>query len=199
MTATSLLCLFFFGNRCSNLQLQNPIAMLNVLIACDHIISRSNLLRALSAPSPPCAVCLCADFYAAVSISEQQAPEIVIIDGSCDPLAAIEATRKITNCSSANVIAFSRATDADFARHMMEAGALGYLSGIASHEQVISAVTEVARDNFYNCIDSTPLPLPTPSRIPPFIQSIASFGKNTREKMRAATDIHWHGILKFTN
>ena len=199
MTGTSLKELFFFALRYANLQVQNPIAMLNILIACDHIISRETLLYYLSTPLLPCAVRLCADNYAAIAISEQQQPDIVIIDGSCDPLAAIEATKKITRCSSSNVIAFSRQTDPDFAQHMIDAGALGYLSNSASCRQVIAAVTAVAKDNFYTCIDSNPLPLPTPERISPFMKSIASFRKNTKEKMQAATDIHWHGILRFTN
>ncbi len=173
--------------------------MLNILIACDHIISRETLLYYLSTPILPCAVRLCADNYAAVSISEQQQPDIVIIDGSCDPLAAIEATKKIARCSAANIIAFSRQTDPDFARNMMAAGALGYLNSNASCQQVITGITEVAKDNFYNCIDSNPPPLPTPNRVSPFMKSITSIGKNTREKMRTATEIHWHGILRFTN
>lgn len=173
--------------------------MLNILIACDHIISRETLLYYLTTPLLPCAVRLCADNYAAIAISEQQQPDIVIIDGSCDPLAAIEATKKITRCSGANVIAFSRKTDADFAQHMMNAGALGYLSSDACCRQVIAAVTEVAKDNFYTCTDSKPLPLPTPEHMSPFMKSISLIGKNARDKMRAATDIHWHGILRFTN
>ena len=173
--------------------------MLNILIACDHIISRGKLLRALSSPHLPCAVCLCADIYAAISICGQQQPDIVLIDGSCDPLAAVEATRKITSSSAANVIAFSRQTDADFAAHMMAAGALGYLSNDATQLQVATAVLEVAKDNLYNCIDNHVLPLPTPEKISPFLKSISSFKKNAREKMRSATEIHWHGILRFTN
>lgn len=173
--------------------------MLHILIACNHIISREKLLCSLSDPQLPCALCLCADIYAAISLCGQQQPDIVVIDGSCDPLAAIEATKKITSTSATNIIAFSRQPDPAFARHMLAAGALGYLNSNVSCDQVIAAVQEVAKDNLYNCLNNQPIPLPTPARVAPILRSIAAFGKNTREQMRTATEIHWHGIFKFTN
>jgi DNA-binding NarL/FixJ family response regulator len=199
MTYKSLYHLFFYLPAYCNLQVQNPINMLNIVIACDHKISRETILRVLNHSTIPCAVSVCADSYAAVSISERQQPEIVLIDGSSDPLAAIEATKKIMTCSAANVIAVSREADADFAEHMMAAGALGYLLAGSSPATILKAVAEVAKDNIFNCMNMLSAPVATPARVGGFRKSLASFQKSAKETISAATEIHWHGILKFTN
>ena len=173
--------------------------MLTIVIACDHKTTREALLRVLNSSALPCAVSVCADSHAAISICERHQPDIVLLDGSTDPLAAIEATKKIMTCSAANVIAVSRAADAHFAQHMMAAGALGYLLAGAEPATILNTVAEVAKDNTCNCLDKASVPITTPERVGGFRQSIASFQKNAKEKISAATEVHWHGILKFTN
>lgn len=178
---------------------KNPIAMLNILIACDHKISREALIKILSSQSMFRIMGVCADTHAAIAITALEQPDIVFIDGSTDPLAASEATKKILSCSTANVIAVSRQPDSDFAHHMMAAGALGYLTSQSLSADIITAVNEVAKDNIYSCLDNSFLPIPTPERFSALKKSLAFISGNNHKKIPETVGSHWHGILHFTN
>lgn len=173
--------------------------MLNILIVCDHKSSLDSLVRILTAKPFFNITCICADTHAAITVALQQQPDIVFLDGSSDPLAAIEATKKILSCSTAAVIALSRQADPEFANHMLLAGALGYLTSQSSFIEVITAVEEVAKDNVYCCLDTKQFPIPTPLRHSSLKESMRSLRYNTRKKIDAVTNVHWHTILQFTN
>ena len=177
--------------------------MLNILVVCDHKASRETLCRLLTAQPFFHVMAACADTYAAIAITGRQQPDIVFIDGSTDPHAAVEATKKIMLVSTAGIIALSRQADAGFAANMLAAGALGYLTGHSSDIEVITAIEEVSKDNLYCCLETKHLPVqtpvPTPERLSSFKKSIASLRDNTRKKINEAAGFHWHGILKFTN
>jgi DNA-binding NarL/FixJ family response regulator len=173
--------------------------MLNILIACDHKVSREALTRLLAAQPLLNVIAVCADTHAAISITAREQPDIVFMDGSSDPLAAIEATKKIMACSTAGVIALSRQADPHFAQHMLAAGALGYLTSQSSGIQILTAIEEVAKDNLYCCLETRHLPIPTPEHVSSFKKSILSIRDNTRKKINEAVEVHWHAILKFTN
>jgi DNA-binding NarL/FixJ family response regulator len=173
--------------------------MLNILIACDHKASREALIRLLVAQPLFHVIAVCADTHAAINMTGNAQPDIVFIDGSTDPLAAIEATKKIRSFSTAGIIAVSRQEDAGFAAHMLAAGALGYLTSRSSDIEVITAVEEVAKDNLYCCLEARPLPVPTPEPVSSLKKTIASLRNNTRRRINEAAGTHWHGILKFTN
>jgi DNA-binding NarL/FixJ family response regulator len=173
--------------------------MLKILIASDHQPLRETLTRLLSAHPHFSVTDVCADTHAAMSITAYEQPDIVLIDGSTDPLAAIEATKKITGSYATNVIALSRQSDAVFAQHMLSAGALGYITRYSSDIEMITAVEEVAKDNLYCCLEQKHLPVETPAHLSSFRKSLASLKANTRKKIAIAAEVHWHGILKFTN
>ncbi|MEP6750312.1 MAG: response regulator transcription factor [Bacteroidota bacterium] len=173
--------------------------MLNILIASDHKLFRTAIARLLSAQPLFNVIAVCADTHAAMFISASERPDIVLIDGSSDPLAAIEATKKIIASSAAGVIAISRQADPLFARHMLAAGALGYLTSQSYSMEVIAAIEEVAKDNFYSCLNTRHVPVPTPERFSSLKKSIAAIKNNSNKKIAQAMENHWHGILKLTN
>jgi DNA-binding NarL/FixJ family response regulator len=173
--------------------------MLNILIVCDHKSSLDSLVRTLAAEPFFNITGVCADTHAAITVTLREQPDIVFMDGSTDPLAAIEATKKIISCSTAAVIALSRHADTQFASHMLLAGALGYLTSQSSCIEVITAVEEVAKDNVYCCLDIKQFPIPTPLHHSSFKESMRSLRDNTRKKINAVVNVHWHTILQFTN
>ena len=175
------------------------ISMLNILIACDHKPSRENLVHILTAHPAFHIIAVCADTHAAVAITGSEQPDIVFVDGSSDPLAAIEATKKILSFSTAGVIALSRQPDASFAKHMQAAGALGYLGGGFSAAEITMAVMEVARDNFYCSLDTIHVPVPTPERLSAFKRTVAALRNNGRKRINETVASHWYNILRFTN
>jgi len=173
--------------------------MLNILIACDHKASREALAQTLAAQPFFHVIAICADTHAAIAITGNEQPDIVFIDGSADPLAAIEATKKILSLSTAGVIAFSRQADTSFANHMLAAGALGYLTSRSADIEIITAVEEVAKDNLYCCLETKCQPVPTPEHISSFKKAISALRGNTGKKISQTIRPHWFGILNFTN
>ena len=176
---------------------------LHILIASDNKACRESLTRTLNSEPFFHVIGVCADTFAAVTMTDNTAPDIVIIDGSTDPLATIEATKKITACSNANVIGISRVADSDFEKHLLAAGALGYITHCSSDIELICAVEEVAKDNLYSCINGNLRPVATRARsssVNQFIkQSVAGMKSNLRNKSAKATTNHWHDILQFAN
>lgn len=181
-----------------------PITMIPVLIVSGHQSSRNRLTRLLPGKSVFRLMDVCADTHAAISIAAYAQPGIVIIDGSADPLAAIAATKKILSCSTASVIAVSNVLDADFAHHMLAAGALGYLTAQCSEPEFMTALLEVNKDNVYLCSAlrseyQRPF-LNTPVRTEPAGKRLPE--KSTPVRQSVAGKIaahHWHSILQFTN
>ncbi|MEO5683902.1 MAG: response regulator [Chitinophagaceae bacterium] len=177
--------------------------ILNILIASDCKASREALTRTLNSEPFFHVIAVCADAFAAISMTENASPDIVLIDGSTDPLATIQAIKKITACSNANVIGISRMADSDFETHLLAAGALGYVTHNSSAVELVCAVAEVAKDNLYSCITATHEPVPTPARISSInqliTQSIAGIASSLRDRNAKATTNHWHAILQYAN
>lgn len=181
--------------------------MITVLIASCHQSSRDRFARLLSGHPVFRLLDVCADTHAAIAIAAHAHPGIVIIDGSCDPLAAAAATQKILSSSAASVIAVSANLDEAFAHHMLAAGALGYLTTHCNAAEFITALQEVAKDNVYLCSDiRTAFQHPfinTPgsnaSTKKPSTEKATSLRKQMVGKIAAAATNHWHGILQFTN
>ena len=179
--------------------------MITVLIASDHKLYRSSLATLIADHPQFQLLAVCADTYAARSIADCQRPHIIIVDGSTDPLAALALTRNILSVPGRAVIAVSAETDADFARHMLGAGALGYLTKKSSAAECITALQEVVKDNVYVCEalrneETTAINTPAVAGLRHSQGNIKpSFGKQLREKMDALSGNHWHGILRFTN
>ncbi len=178
--------------------------MLTILLTSDHQSSREAFARTLAAQPFFHLIGVCADVHAAMSISAREQPDIVLIDGSTDPLMAIEATKKILSVCAANVIAVSRHMEKGFAHHMLAAGALGYVTSQSSAAEIVAAVHAVAKDNVYLCEalrnEEHVLQLPTPVKTRfSFKESMASFREQARKKLNTPAEIHWHTILKYTN
>lgn len=173
--------------------------VLNILVASDHKASRAELTHALNNHPSFHVIAVCADAFAAITMTENATPDIVIIDGSTDPLACIEATKKIMASSNANVIGMSRVADSDFAKHILAAGALGYLTNYTTEKELIYAVQEVAKDNLYSCISTVYQPLHTPERVSSLTQSMAGKRSNTGATISNILASQWHSILQYAN
>lgn len=198
------LTIFYYPNLPQFAPTKNPIAMLSILLTSDHQSSREAFARTLAAEPFFHLIDVCADVHAAMSISSREQPDIVLIDGSTDPLMAIEATKKILSVCAANVIAISRHMEKSFVHHMLAAGALGYITTQSSAAEIIPAVHAVAKDNVYLCEafrnEEHVLQLPTPIKAKfSFKESIASFREQARKKISTPAELHWHSILKYTN
>ncbi len=176
--------------------------MLTILIATDHKPLREQLSTIILSQPLFRLTAVCADSHAALAIAGIEKPHIILIDGSTDPLAVIEATKKMASFSGTGIIAMSRSTDAAFAQHMLSAGALGYLTHASLPAEIIKAVLEVAKDNVYLCHalpeQQKQLPVATPpvkdwSLPKPWLAAARS------KKRRFMGGINWLGLLRFSN
>lgn len=178
--------------------------MLTILIATDHKPLRETLSSLILAQPLFHLVAVCADSHAAMTIAEIENPDIVLIDGSTDPMAVTAATKKIVSGSGAGVIALSRYTDTTFTQHMLSAGALGYVSHAAVPAEIIKAILEVAKDNIYLCKEVPAaqqiIPVHTPAPVAksrPLSKKFTAIPR--QQKRRIIPRIIWHNILRFTN
>ncbi|HTL08101.1 MAG TPA: response regulator transcription factor [Chitinophagaceae bacterium] len=180
--------------------------MTSVLIASDHKLYRSTFAKMLLAHRQFQLLAVCADTFAASTIAATQRPDIIVVDGSNDPLAALALTRSVLSQPGTAVVTISADTDADFARHMLAAGALGYLTKKSSAAECIAALQEVVKDNVYVCEalrneeEQASIETPSHAGLRHLAgQGRASLRQQLREKMDAISNNHWHGILRFTN
>ncbi len=190
----------FFGRKLAEFAYTKiPIPMLNILIACDHKISREALAAILSAEPMFNVIDICADTLAAIAITEREKPDIVFIDGSTDALAASQATKKIRASFNASIIAVSRQKDPHFARHMLTAGALGYLTSQSSSNEIVAAVCAVANHYIFNCLENNYVPTKPAGHFSALKYLIESLFAKSRKTKLQLDRFQWHGILRHTN
>src|SRR5207247_7283264 len=87
---------------------------------------------------------------AAVRLSRELSPDMVIMDVSMPDLNGIEATRRILETQPAiRIIALSMHSDRRFVTEMLEAGASGYLLKDCALEELSHAIQSVHTNGVY--------------------------------------------------
>lgn len=127
---------------------------LRILIADDHALLRDGL-KALVNNEPDMEVVGEAENgKIAVEKAKELKPHIVLMDISMPELNGAHATRRLKSlCPAVKVLALTAHEDNSYLRHMLEAGACGFLLKRAAAEQLIHAIHDVARGGCY--IDPT--------------------------------------------
>jgi DNA-binding NarL/FixJ family response regulator len=120
--------------------------VVRIILADDHLIVRRGL-RALLETRSDFVVCAeAADGREAVEITLQHKPDVAVLDVSLPLLNGIEATRHIRKGSPATEILIFTMHDSDeLIREVLHAGARGYLLKSEGDEQIVSAVSALAR------------------------------------------------------
>lgn len=121
-----------------------------VLLADDHKIMSSGL-RTLLEKEPDIEVAgEASDGREAVRLTDELAPEVVIMDIAMPDLNGIEATRQIISSGSrSRVIALSMHADKRYVSEMLKAGASGYLLKDCSFEEITNAIRAVRDGKTY--------------------------------------------------
>ncbi len=119
--------------------------MTRVLIADDHPAYRTGLALMLSDVEDIELVGEAASGTVAVELTEQLAPDVVVMDLRMPGLDGIEATRRLRQVApSAAVIVLTMFEDDDSVFAAMRAGALGYLLKGADRDDIVRAIRSVA-------------------------------------------------------
>jgi DNA-binding NarL/FixJ family response regulator len=119
---------------------------ISVLVASDHGVMRDCLASMLRAEHDIKVVGAVADAGAALREAERLSPRIVVLGVA----NAVETTRQLAEKTPGAAILIVSATASPLAvRHSLEAGALGYLDGESSADDVVKAIRSVATGRRY--------------------------------------------------
>jgi len=123
---------------------------IRILLADDHTIVLQGLSRFLQEQADMEVVGQAKDGLAAVELTRELLPDVVIMDISMPGLSGIEATRKIhSEESDIKIIGLSMHAAKRYVQEMYKAGARGYLLKDCDFDELIDAIHTVAAGGTY--------------------------------------------------
>jgi len=123
----------------------SPCRTIRVLIADDHEIVRLGLGRLLSACPDIEVVGLACDGAEALTMCEEHAPDVVLMDLSMPGVDGIEATQRISNAPDApRVVVLTSFSDREHVMQALDSGAVGYLLKDADSRELVGGVRAAA-------------------------------------------------------
>lgn len=126
---------------------------INVMLVDDHAVVRFGFRMLLDATED---IRVVAEADSAESAYQQMSvakPDVIVMDISLGGTMGVEATRRIiARDKTARVLGLSSHEDPSYARYMLKAGALGYLSKRSAPDELIHAIRQVNDRRMY--IDS---------------------------------------------
>ena len=127
---------------------------LKILIADDHALLRDGLKALVNAEPDMEVVGEAENGNVVLEKIKQLKPDVVVMDISMPELNGARATRRLKSLfPTIKVLALTAHEDNSYLRHMLEAGASGFLLKRAAADQLIKAIHVVANDACY--IDPT--------------------------------------------
>lgn len=123
---------------------------IRVLVVDDHAIVRHGLSRAIQQQEDMEVIGQAGDGHAAVELTRELAPNVVLMDVSMPHLNGMEATREILREAPATrIVALSMHSAKRYVREMFRAGAAGYLLKDCEFDELIETIRMVAEGQTY--------------------------------------------------
>src|SRR5262245_61233197 len=117
---------------------------IRILLADDHTVVRKGLRLLLESQAGFTVVADAADGRAAVSLTEEHTPDVVVMDVAMPGLNGIEAARQITaKLPQTAVVFLSMHSDESYVLKALKSGARGYLLKDSAEQDLINAVVAV--------------------------------------------------------
>jgi DNA-binding NarL/FixJ family response regulator len=130
----------------------NSPEKISVLIADDHALVREAWSYVLNSHPLFTVVAQCSNAEDAIEKAKELRPKAVLMDINLPGMDGIEATRQIRKYSpGSKILGVSLHSQPVFARKMMKAGALGYITKNSSKEEMFKAIQEVVEGRSYVC------------------------------------------------
>jgi DNA-binding NarL/FixJ family response regulator len=130
----------------------NSPEKISVLIADDHALVREAWSYVLNSHPLFTVVAQCSNAEEAIEKAKELRPKAVLMDINLPGMDGIEATRQIRKYSpGSKILGVSLHSQPVFARKMMKAGALGYITKNSSKEEMFKAIQEVVEGRTYVC------------------------------------------------
>lgn len=125
---------------------------IRIIIADDHKIVRNGLRSLIEKEEGMAVVAEADNGREAVRITQELAPDVVIMDVAMPDLNGIEATRQIIAALPATkMIALSMHADKRYIMEMLKAGASGYILKDSAYEELAIAIRTVLNNRTYIC------------------------------------------------
>jgi DNA-binding NarL/FixJ family response regulator len=119
---------------------------IRILLADDHTVVRKGLRLLLESQPGLTVIAEAADGRAAVSLAEQDPPDVVVMDVAMPTLNGIEAARQITaKLPQTAVVFLSMHSDESYVLKALKAGARAYLLKDSAEHDLIQAVHAVTQ------------------------------------------------------
>jgi DNA-binding NarL/FixJ family response regulator len=125
--------------------------MISIVIADDHKLFRETLSALLNSNPGFRVIASCQDSAEAIETICFEKPDIVLMDIDIPPFSGIEAVKKICAVSACRVIGLSMHTHPAYAKKMIRAGAMGYVTKNSSKDEIFTAINEVNKGKKFIC------------------------------------------------
>lgn len=129
--------------------------MIRVLIADDQIIARAGTKQLLELAGDIIVVAEARNGREAIAEFKKNLPDVVVLDISMPVMDGIDACKEIrARYPHAKILVLSIHPEMQYAKRLLQAGALGYVTKNASAEELHSAVRSVVNGKVYLPLES---------------------------------------------
>ena len=139
-----------FGSSAENHSLLAAKHMIRILLVDDHDLFRAGVRSILQNQDGMVVVAECANGEDAVELVRDESPDLILMDVNMPGIGGIEATRKVLKIApDLKVIAVTVLSEDPFPHQLLDAGARGYISKGSDSDEMLEAIREVMRDQYY--------------------------------------------------
>lgn len=125
---------------------------ISILIVDDHQLFRETLSVILTGEDGFNVIGGTDNGADAIKLALELKPDVVLMDLNMSPVDGFTATQKILESSrETKVIALTMHTQPQFAKRLLKAGAVGYVTKSSSKEELITSITETYQGKKYLC------------------------------------------------
>jgi DNA-binding NarL/FixJ family response regulator len=130
--------------------MERIVDKLRILLADDHKMIREGLQNLVNGQPDMEVAGEAATGVAAVALSQQLLPDVVVMDVSMPELNGLQATDRLQRlCPTVRVLALTRHVDDGYVEQLLSAGACGYVLKQSSADVLLRAIRVVASGKTY--------------------------------------------------